>query len=479
MPIVLGLDLGTSKLCALALSTDARRVLAVRSAPNDADVPDLPPDRHEQDPAKILDRSLGLVRELLAGEAVAAGEVAGLCVAGQMHGVLLVDRGLQPVTPLITWRDRRALKPTGPGNIEQALADVDESGQSRTGCRLHPGYGGLTLHRLAKNGRLPGGALALSLADFVTAALTGVVATEPTHAASWGILDVERGRWDSELVGRLGIPEAVLPEIRPSAMPLGELLAEQAEALGLARTVRVLSPVGDNQASVIGAVGFGAGTCVVNLGTGGQVSLPSSEFRSAPPLETRPMPFGGYILVGASLCGGWSYEYLRRFYQDVAREMTGRELADADADACAYERLNALARKAPPGAGGLRADTRFGGSRSEPGVSGAVAGIDTENLTPGNLARAVLEGMVRELADMARLADGLRVERVVASGGAVRKNPLVKEVTGEMFGAPCEVGPAREEAALGAAYCAAVGLGLLRAGEVNEAPAVDDGFQQG
>ena len=149
MAIVLGLDLGTSKLCALALSTDARRVvrttsgpdrpgrvLAVRTAPNDADVPDLPPDRHEQDPAKILDRSLGLIRELLAEEAVEAEDVAGLCVAGQMHGVLLVDRGLQPVSNLVTWRDRRALKPTEPGNIEEALAAVDEARQSRTGCRL-------------------------------------------------------------------------------------------------------------------------------------------------------------------------------------------------------------------------------------------------------------------------------------------------------------------------------------------------------
>ncbi len=108
MPIVLGLDLGTSKLCAVALSTDERRVLAVRSAPNDADVPDLPPDRHEQDPAKILDRSLELVRELLAEDAVEAEDVTGLCVTGQMHGVLLVDRDLRPVTPLVTWRDRSA-----------------------------------------------------------------------------------------------------------------------------------------------------------------------------------------------------------------------------------------------------------------------------------------------------------------------------------------------------------------------------------
>jgi sugar (pentulose or hexulose) kinase len=286
-------------------------------------------------------------------------------------------------------------------------------------------------------------------------------------------------------VERLGIPESVLPEVRPSAEPLGGLSAERAAALGLPESVRVCSPVSDNQASVVGAAGFGEGSCVVNLGTGGQVSIPSREFTFVPGLETRPMPFGGYILVGASLCGGWSYAYLRRFCQDMAREMTGRDVTDAEA----YERLNALAASAPPGAGGLTADTRFDGTRGEPDVRGAFTGIDASNLTPANLARAVVEGMAQELANMADVParaavrqahDGTvlslpkgraRIARVVASGNAARNNPLVRQAIEQAFGAPCSVGPAREEAALGAAYCAAVGLGLLSTEEVNAAVA--------
>jgi hypothetical protein len=52
MAILLSLDIGTSKLCALALSTKTMLPMAIRSAPNDADVPDLAPGRHEQNPAK-------------------------------------------------------------------------------------------------------------------------------------------------------------------------------------------------------------------------------------------------------------------------------------------------------------------------------------------------------------------------------------------------------------------------------------------
>jgi sugar (pentulose or hexulose) kinase len=71
--------------------------------------------------------------------------------------------------------------------------------------------------------------------------------------------------------------------------------------------------------------------------------------------------------------------------------------------------------------------------------------------------------MVRELADMVHAAGMGRVCRVIASGNAVRQNPLACRVIRSLFGAECLVAEAREEAALGAAYATAVGLGLLPA----------------
>jgi sedoheptulokinase len=182
------------------------------------------------------------------------------------------------------------------------------------------------------------------------------------------------------------------------------------------------------------------------------------------------MPFGGWLFVGASLCGGWSYAYLRRFYQDVAREMTGREVTDAEA----YGRLNQLAARAPAGAAGLRADTRFGGVRGGPDVRGAVAGIDTANFTPANLARAVVEGMVGELVRLAGLAERARPGRIVATGNAARRIPLVREAIERAFSARCAVRRGREETALGAACSAAVGLGFVSTDEVTRAVAGED-----
>ena len=449
MKIILSLDIGTTKTSALALSAETLQPLAVISAPNSAAVPGLPPERHEQNPLRIRNDCLNLLRALLEDDAVHTDAVVGVAISGQMHGVLLADSSITCLTNLITWRDRRAVGFDGPDNAEE------------TGSRLCAGYGGATLGWLVKNGAFPRDAIALTIADFIAASLTGKVATEPTHAASWGIFSLRDNRWNAALIEYLGIPRTALPEICPSSRPLEKLSSETAGALGLSSEVMVCSPLGDNQAAFVGAAGFCSDAAVVNIGTGAQVSIPRKKFTYVKPFETRPMPFGGFILVGASLCGGWAYEYLKDFFQAIVREIGGVNLADAET----YERMNALSEKAGEKTG-LLADTRFSGTRSDPRVRGTISNIDTGNLTPGNLARAFTAGIVRELADIMSNAGIENRERIIACGNAVRKNPLIAREIARIFGVPCFVGQIEEEAALGAAYAAAVGMELVSADEI-------------
>lgn len=419
--MILSVDVGTSKISALVVDVADGTVVASASAANDADVSGLPAGRHEQNPQRIC----AIVQSLM--QQVMRDDVEAIAISGQMHGVLLVDGKGEPATNLITWRDQR-----GAGRALSRQAAL------RTGCAMHPGYGGATLATLDTQGKT-----ALTIADYVALQLTGVAATEVTHAASWGLLNLERGDWDDGAIEELGIDRAALPAVKPSCGLLGHTEGG----------IVVASPIGDNQASFIGAAGLADDVAVVNLGTGGQVSVRTDDLTYHPPLETRPMPGGGAILVGASLCGGWAYAYLKQFYQQVAADVGGVSISDAQA----YEKINDLA--ATSDGGGLIADTRYLGTRGDPSVRGSIANIDANNLTPANLARAVLEGMVRELADLARGA-GVQPARVIASGNAVRRNPLVRQLIAEQFGAACEVGEAREEAALGAAVAAAAGLGI-------------------
>ena len=471
------MDIGTSNLCGLALSRDSLQPVAICSEVNDTEIANLPAGYHEQDPLRIRDLCLGLIQKLLSEKKVRGNEVVGIGITGQMHGVLLVNSELEPQTNLITWRDQRTLASDKPGYINKAVEALGPEIRQHTGCRLHAGYGGATLHWLSKNNKLPDGTVALTIADYMAGCLTGVIATEATHAASWGIFNPQKSMWDAEVVDNLGIPQKMLPTVHSTAQPLGTIQPALAKQLGLGNNVQVCSPVGDNQAGIIGAAGFADDAVVLNLGTGGQISIPQNEYKFVETLETRPMPFGlrqaqssrGFILVGASLCGGWAYTYLQKFIQATVKEFAAIEISDEEI----YRRMNAIAAETDEGASGITVDTRFSGTRLDPNLRGSISDIGVDNLTIANLSRGFVEGMVAELADMAsavrpggsRQAAGVSrfigITRIIASGNAVRRNPAVPDVIESIFGLPCYISTNREAAALGAAYSAAIGLGLV------------------
>lgn len=443
MNIILSLDIGTSKIAALAFDCRRGETVAVAAVDNKSGVDGLSSGRHEQSPEIISNQCLELLQKLTNSNKFPVYAVKAIAISGQMHGVLLADKSLKPLTNLITWCDQRAAELT---------AGIDRSGWpfERTGCYLHPGYGGATLAVLVLENKIPPGTIALTIADYVAAKLCGVPATEPTHAASWGIMDIRNNRWDTEIIDHLQIPAEVLPEIKNSSSILGTLNCD----IGLADSVKVCSPLGDNQASFIGTCGLENDTLLLNLGTGGQISLPCRDFFVHETLETRPMPFGGFLLVGASLCGGRSYALLKDFFKETVYEFTGKELGDGELywimDRMAIETEHAL-----------NVDTRFAGTRMEPLKRGCINSIGVDNLTPAALSRGFMLGMIKELCTMMPPEMLKDFSKVMASGNAVRKSPLARQMISEELEMRCELTHSKEEAAAGAALAAARSLGLL------------------
>ena len=87
----------------------------------------------------------------------------------------------------------------------------------------------------------------------------------------------------------------------------------------------VTAAIGDNQAAFLGAVGNREDTGLVNMGTGGQVSMLSRQYFAKDGIEARPFLGGGtYLLAGASLCGGRSYALLEEFFRKFLREASGQ-----------------------------------------------------------------------------------------------------------------------------------------------------------
>jgi sugar (pentulose or hexulose) kinase len=110
MSVVLGIDLGTTTITALALNAESADIVAVVTVPNAAEITspeDRARGRSEWDARAIADAACGCLREVSRRLGARWARLAGLGITGQQHGGLVVGDGLRPLTPLVNWQDRR------------------------------------------------------------------------------------------------------------------------------------------------------------------------------------------------------------------------------------------------------------------------------------------------------------------------------------------------------------------------------------
>ncbi len=438
---LVGVDLGTTKVAALLFDATAGRVLRAVSVAHEANLAARYSWEGIQDPARIARVADELISELSSSD----GRLDALCITGQMHGGLYLDINLTPVSPLFTWLDARAaeLLPSG-GSYATELS-------RHSGYRVAPGFAAATHYYNLRNRLVPTEAVWLSsLMDWYAARLCGLrePVTDATIAASFGLFDLaalsrNEGAWSD-----MGSPRMRLPPVRPAGSLVGH------DRTGLP----VYLPLGDNQASLIGAVRDLERAPLINVGTGGQVTAYSARMiASEGELDARPFPGGGIILVGATLASGGAYAMLEAFFREVIAELGGERVEEP-----LFEVMNRIASAVPPGRE-LIVDTRFKGTRSDPSVSGSIRGITPDRFHPAQLVAGVVSGIASELA---ALLAGLRAqatgqwEYAAAAGNGLRRNPLLRDRLERASGLPLRFPAEREEAALGAALCAGVGAGV-------------------
>jgi sugar (pentulose or hexulose) kinase len=465
MPLALGLDLGTTTITALAVDTVTGEQAGCVTAANRAETTssaDRARGRCEWDASAIVRTAVDCLRDL-AARLGPRNDLSGLCLTGQQHGVVLVDRAVKPAGPLINWQDRRSEErcaATGKSWVESARQRTGASAPRIAGCQLANGFMGVTLFRLTEEEMLPANVTACFIVDFATALLTGQSpVTDPTLAASAGLLDVRAGNWCRDLIDCLGLPNKLFPPVRPSGERRGGLVEAVAKETGLPVGLPVFVGIGDNQASFLGSVAQPEETTLVNVGTGGQVAVFAPNFVYDSALETRPFLGGGFLLVSAGLSGGAAYALLEQFFLAVRRDVYG--LAPG---ASAFDAMNHLAGKVPTGADGLRCEPFFTGTRLQPELRASWTGMTAANFTPGHMARALLEGMARTFASSHQVIRNLHGEparQLVGAGNGIRANPLLGRIIAEAFALPLLVPLHREEAATGAARLAAVGAGVF------------------
>ncbi|MBA3700107.1 MAG: hypothetical protein H0W78_14755 [Planctomycetes bacterium] len=417
----LGIDCGTGKV-AVAIVDRAGVHLHAASRPHAADLP-TSAGRHEQDAERIIATAEALVRDIPAD---LRARIAGIGFTGQMHGVVLHDATTKPLSPLVTWQDKRAAE--------------DPAFLPSLGRPLNTGFGMATLAWWARRGELPPQTRAATIHGLVAARWGALdrAPIDPTDAAAWGGLDP-----------LAGVPADVLPNRTGHGVMIALLTPLSATALGLTAGISLHAPLGDNQASIRATLSDPVHDLGFTLGTGCQLAalIPRAQAIALGHAERRPYDTQHDLIVAAPLCGGAAWKWLAETASHWVVDL-GRPALPLDV---MYARLDELGLVADDA---LRFAPHLLGERHDGALTGALAGLRLGNGSLGQIARAVARGISANARDLLPSTVRQGRTRVVASGNALRRSTLLRTMAEREFGLPLVLSERSEEAATGAALVA-------------------------
>jgi glycerol kinase len=425
----------------------------------------------EHDPLEIWQSQIETARAALAQAGLKPADIAGIGITNQRETTLLWDRRTgAPVHRAIVWQDRRtsgfcdALKRSGHESLIQ----------EKTGLVVDAYFAGSKLRWLLDH--VPGareradrGELAFGTIDsWLLWQLTGgrLHVTDVTNASRTMFFNLHTGDWDDDLLGLLKIPREILPEIRSSSEVLGETAA------GVFDTPLILAGIaGDQQAALFGQNCFTRGLAKNTYGTGcfmlmniGSAPTPSKHKL----LTTVAWKLGDqteFALEGSVFIGGAVVQWLR----------DGLGIIKSSAE---VEPLAATV----PDCGGVYLVPAFAGLGAphwDQYARGMILGM-TRGTTAGHIARAALEGIALQVADVLEVMkqdSGIMMNELRVDGGACA-NGLLMQFQADVLQVPVVRPKVTETTALGAAYLAGLATGFWKSREdVHQAWQVDRTFE--
>lgn len=318
MKYAIGVDLGTSAV-KLILTDENGAILRTVSK----SYPLLQPKPHwsEQNPEDWWNGVCSGIEELTADIDKTAVRAVG--VGGQMHGLVMLDKDDRVLRPAILWNDTRTGKETDWLNSVIGKERL----QALTGNIAFAGFTAPKILWVKENEpALFARCSKLCLPkDYINYRLTGVFATDVSDASGTLFFDVAHRCWSKEMLGVLGITEAMLPAVYESEAVIG-----RTTALGLCADVA--AGAGDNAAAAIGTDTVRAGQCNISLGTSGTVFLPTDSFVQPdnPALHSFCHANGKWHLMGcilsAASCNQWLNERVLQSGYDVKAGDPSNEL---------------------------------------------------------------------------------------------------------------------------------------------------------
>lgn len=427
----------------------------------------------EHDAMVIWKDCLDLCREVI-GKVTSTDEIVAIGITNQRETTVLWDRATgEPLANAIVWQDRRTAQACDTLRAEGWLDKV----QAKTGLLLDPYFSGTKLAWLldtipdARN-RAEKGELAFGTIDsWLIWNLTGGVShvTDATNASRTLLFNIETQEWDDEILARLEIPRALLPQVLDSAADFG---TASSDILG--RAIPICGVAGDQQAATVGQTCFSPGMmkstygtgCFALLNTGAEKVTSHNQL-----LTTIGYRVGGkptYAVEGSIFMAGATIQWVRDGLKLIGDASESEALAKgADADSRVYM---------------VPAFTGLGAPYWDPHARGAILGM-TRDTGVAEVVRAAIESVSYQTRDLmeamaADMASGLDAGAPLrVDGGMVRNNWFCQNLA-DVLGRPVERPRYTETTALGATYLAALGAGLHKSlDELSSTWVLDRGFE--
>ena len=432
----IGVDSGTQGTKVLVVEIDTGRVVGRGRAPH-VMIEGLPPGASEQDPATWVRAMDAALAAALKEARIDPAKVVSLGVSGQQHGFVPLDAKGLPIRPAKLWNDTSTVRET-----EEIVAALGgrKAFVDRLGIALAVGFTASKVLWLKENEPERFGRLTTVLLphNYLNFHLTGRPHMEYGDASGTGLMDVRGLRWDEAAVRAVdeGLAEKLPPLEHPRG-PVGPAKADWAVRFGFGR-VLVGSGGGDNMMGAIGSGNVTPGICTLSLGTSGTVYSHFARPFSDPE---------GEIAAFCDSTGGWLPLLCTMNVTnttEIVKSLFGLDNA----------RLERLARRAGPGAGGLLFLPFVDGERVPvlPSARAVFFGLDRKTFDTAHIVRAVMEGTVLNLGyGFARMRGlGLEPSEVRATGGGA-KSRLWLQIVADVFGTPVVTLREPEAAAYGAA----------------------------
>ena len=373
-------------------------------------------------------------------------DVAAISIAGQQHGMVALDYQGEVIRDALLWNDRRSA--AAAANLMSEIGGEAETARA-VGSVLVASFTVTKLRWVADNE--PENAARIAAValphDWLSWKLSGSsdirdLFTDRSDASGTGYFDPTTSSYNMEIFNRairnsdihrkIVLPKIVLPNQfggnTSNGIPIG-------------------AGAGDNAAAALG-LQAAPGDVVVSLGTSGTAFAIS-------PIPTHDVH--GEVAGFADAAG---------LFLPLVCTLNAARILDSAAKILnvSHTELGELALAASAGASGLTMLPYFEGERTpnRPFATGTMSGLNVENSTPHNYARAMIEGMLCGLADAIEslVREGVEVRRIILIGGAA-KNPAVASIASSIFAREILLPPAGEYVADGAARQAAWALSGL------------------